>query len=256
MHDTLKYFGMDPVYRRFHHNKLNFRGMYMFAENYMLPLSHDEVVHMKGSLIGRMPGDEWQRFANLRLLLTNQWTQPGKKLLFMGGEFGQWAEWNHDASLDWHLADSGPHKGVQRLVEDLNKLYRENAALHEGDCVGSGFEWSEANDAEHSVVAYLRRGKRGELALVVFNCTPVPRFNYLVGVPGEGGDLWREILNTDAKDYGGSGMGNMGEVHAGVTPYRNFPRSLTLTLPPLGALILTPDQGGVKKRRKVDHADG
>jgi 1,4-alpha-glucan branching enzyme len=260
MHDTLKYFGTDPVYRRYEHTKLNFRGLYMYSENYMLPLSHDEVVHMKGSLIGRMPGDEWQRFANLRLVLADQWTHPGKKLLFMGGEFGQWAEWNHEVSLDWHLAEGGLHKGVQRLVEDLNKLYRSTPSLHEGDCEASGFEWVEANDNEHSVVAYLRKGKRvGDAALVVLNCTPVPRHNYVLGVPH--GDVWREVLNTDATEYGGSGMGNMGVVRAGGGPHRQFSRSLSLTLPPLSALVLVPDAPPEKgaspaRRKKAGRADG
>jgi 1,4-alpha-glucan branching enzyme len=260
MHDTLKYFGTDPVYRRYEHTKLNFRGLYMYSENYMLPLSHDEVVHMKGSLIGRMPGDEWQRFANLRLVLADQWTHPGKKLLFMGGEFGQWAEWNHEVSLDWHLAEGGLHKGVQRLVEDLNKLYRSTPSLHEGDCEASGFEWVEANDNEHSVVAYLRKGKRvGDAALVVLNCTPVPRHNYVLGVPH--GDVWREVLNTDATEYGGSGMGNMGVVRAGGGPHRQFSRSLSLTLPPLSALVLVPDappekEASPARRKKAGRADG
>jgi 1,4-alpha-glucan branching enzyme len=237
MHDSLEYLALDPVYRRFHHNKLNFRGMYMYSENYMLPLSHDEVVHMKRSLIGRMPGDGWQRFANLRLLLVNQWTQPGKKLLFMGGEFGQWAEWNHDASLDWHLADQPFHRGAQRLVEDLNVIYRTLPALHEGDCDPSGFEWADANDADHSTLAYFRRPKKsGPVVLVVFNYTPVPRHNYRIGVPPA--DRWREVLNSDAREYAGSGMGNLGVVQAAAMPCRQFPRSLTLTLPPLAALVL------------------
>ncbi|MBX3389199.1 MAG: 1,4-alpha-glucan branching protein GlgB [Phycisphaeraceae bacterium] len=239
MHDTLRYFKREPIHRRYHHNDLNFRGVYMFSENYMLPLSHDEVVHLKGSLLTRMPGDPWQRFANLRLLLTNQWTQPGKKLLFMGGEFGQWAEWNHDSSLDWHLCDQPLHHGVQRLVTDLNAAYRRFPALHEGDCAPSGFEWVDANDAENSTLTFLRKGKRAEdVALIVFNCTPVPRSNFRVGVPGF--DRWNETINTDAIEYGGSGVGNYGSVDASPMPFRQFPRSLTLNLPPLGALILTP----------------
>jgi 1,4-alpha-glucan branching enzyme len=239
MHDTLRYFARDPIHRRFHHTDLNFRGVYMHSENYMLPLSHDEVVHLKGSLLTRMPGDTWQRFANLRLVLADQWTQPGKKLLFMGGEFGQWAEWNHDASLDWHLASQDLHSGLQRLVQDLNGLYRRLPSLHAGDCAPGGFEWAEANDAENSTLAYIRRGKGAdELALIVFNCTPVPRTNFRVGVPSH--DRWLEVLNTDAKEYGGSGVGNYGSVAASPMPHRHFPRSLTLSLPPLAALVLIP----------------
>ncbi len=242
MHDTLRYFSRDCVHRRFHHNDLTFRGVYMYAENYMLPLSHDEVVHMKGSLLGRMPGDAWQRFAGLRLLLADQWTQPGKKLLFMGGEFGQWNEWNHDSSLDWHLLERPEHQGVLRLVADLNALYRRLPALHARDCESGGFEWVEAEDADQSVFAFLRRalGPR-DVALVVYNATPVPRLNYRLGIPFAG--RWIEALNTDARDYGGSGMGNLGAVEASPIPHRHFPASLTLTLPPLAALVLIPDPG-------------
>jgi 1,4-alpha-glucan branching enzyme len=242
MHDTLRYFSRDSVHRRFHHNDLTFRGVYMYAENYMLPLSHDEVVHMKGSLLGRMPGDAWQRFAGLRLLLADQWTQPGKKLLFMGGEFGQWNEWNHDSSLDWHLLERPEHQGVLRLVADLNALYRRLPALHARDCESGGFEWVEAEDADQSVFAFLRRalGPR-DVALVVYNATPVPRLNYRLGIPFAG--RWIEALNTDARDYGGSGMGNLGAVEASPIPHRHFPASLTLTLPPLAALVLIPDPG-------------
>jgi 1,4-alpha-glucan branching enzyme len=242
MHDSLRYLQLDPIHRRFHHADLTFRGLYMNNENYLLPLSHDEVVHLKKSLIDRMPGggDLWQRFANLRLLFLNQWTQPGKKLLFMGCEFAQWAEWNHDASLDWHLADQPLHRGTMTLIADLNRVYRQTPALHEGDCQPWGFEWAEVNDAEQSVLAYLRRGQApGQFALCAFNFTPVPRFNYRVGVP-MGGD-WLEVLNTDAAVYGGSGVGNFGRVEASPMPMRQFPKSLTLTLPPLGGVILVPD---------------
>ncbi|MGE3106789.1 MAG: 1,4-alpha-glucan branching protein GlgB [Phycisphaerales bacterium] len=240
MHDTLRYFKREPIHRRYHHNDLNFRGMYMNSENYMLPLSHDEVVHLKGSLLTRMPGDTWQRFANLRLVLADQWTQPGKKLLFMGGEFGQWAEWNHDASLDWHLVDQDLHRGIQRLVADLNALYRRLPALHARDCAPGGLEWVDANDAENSTLSFLRHGNSvEETALVVFNCTPVPRDNFRVGVPAF--DRWIEALNTDAREYGGSGVGNLGVVDASAMPHRQFPRSLTLRLPPLGALVLVPE---------------
>jgi 1,4-alpha-glucan branching enzyme len=239
MHDVLDYFKDDPVHRKYHHNRLTFRGMYQYSENYVLPLSHDEVVYLKGSLIGRMPGDGWQKFANLRLLFVNQWTQPGKKLLFMGGEFGQWAEWNHEASLDWHLLNDDPHRGVQRLIDDLNRLYRAEPALYEGDCDPSGFQWVNADDSEQSVITYLRRGHRQEdVLLVAQNGTPVPRHNYRIGIPM--GGAWREVLNSDAKLYGGSGQGNLGNVEASPLPHFQWPRSLMLTLPPLGAVILKP----------------
>ena len=240
MNDTLRYFKEDPVHRKYHHNQLTFRSMYQYAENYMLPLSHDEVVHLKGSLVGRMPGDPWQKFANLRLLLVNQWTQPGKKLLFMGGEFGQWGEWNHDASLDWDLLHWESHRGAQKLVDDLNRLYRSEPALHEGDCESFGFEWLDANDSIQSVATFLRRGRNPKDVLVVaLNYTPVPRYNYRVGVPV--GGVWREVLNSDAKIYWGSGQGNLGAIEASPLPHHQWPRSLTLTLPPLGAVILKPD---------------
>ncbi len=240
MHDTLKYFSIDPVHRSYHHNHLNFRGLYMYSEHYMLPLSHDEVVHLKGSLIERMPGDPWQRFANLRLLLSQQWTSPGKKLLFMGGEFAQWHEWNQEVSLDWHLADQPPHAGIQQLVTDLNRLYRATPALHAGDCDTRGFEWADANNAQHSILAFLRHTPdHKSSALVVLNCTPVVREQYRVGVPRHG--RWNEAFNSDASCYGGSGVGNLGSVDASPMPFRQFPASLTLTLPPLSALILTLD---------------
>jgi 1,4-alpha-glucan branching enzyme len=205
MNDTLRYFKNDAIHRRYHHNLLTFRGVYQYAENYVLPLSHDEVVHLKGSLLTRMPGDTWQKFANLRLLLVNQWTQPGKKLLFMGCEFGQWSEWNHDASLDWDLLDWPSHKGVQQLVDDLNRLYRSEPALHEGDCEPFGFEWVDANNNEQSIATFMRRGRRPEdVLLIAVNYTPVVRENYRIGVPT--GGTWREILNSDATSYWGSGQ--------------------------------------------------
>lgn len=239
MHDTLKFFSLDPIYRRYQHNHINFRGLYMYSEHYMLPLSHDEVVHLKGSLIHKMPGDDWQRFANLRLLLMNQWTSPGKKLLFMGGEFAQWREWSHERSLDWHLCDSPAHAGIMKLVADLNRVYRDIPALHEADCDPRGFEWVEANDAEQSVVAFLRFTKdRTTSALVVFNATPVVRYDYRLGVPTPG--VWKEVFNSDAASYHGSDVGNMGAVKASPMPYRQFAASLALTLPPLGGLILVP----------------
>jgi len=237
MHDTLRYMAQDPILRKYHHNELTFRMVYAFTENFVLPLSHDEVVHGKGSLLGKMPGDEWQKFANLRVLLGYMWSQPGKKLLFMGGEFGQWAEWNHDASLDWHLLQYAPHAALVRWVEDLNRLLRSEPALHRLDFDPAGFEWISGDDAENSVLCFLRRGPApADTLLVVCNFTPVPRHNYRVGAPG--GGIWKEILNSDAREYWGSGQGNMGGVEASPTPYHGRTHSLNLTLPPLSALFL------------------
>src|SRR5438477_9995530 len=210
MHDTLYYMQRDPVHRRFHHNFLTFRGLYAFHENFVLPLSHDEVVHGKGSLIAKMSGDEWQKRANLRLLFCNQWSAPGKKLLFMGSEFGQWREWNHESSLDWHLTADAGHGGLQRLIADLNHLYRREKALHELDTEAAGFEWVDANDSNQSVASYLRKDRAGEPVLVVLNYTPLVRTGYRVGVP-RGGE-WRELFNSDAAVYGGTGVGNYGTV--------------------------------------------
>ncbi len=216
MHDLLAYLGHDPIHRRYHHTALTFRMLYAGSENFVLPLSHDEVVHEKGSLLGKMAGDDWQRFANLRVLLAHQWTQPGKKLLFMGGEFAQRGEWRHDHSLDWDLLAQPPHAGVQALVRDLNRVYAAEPALHEGDHQPSGFEWVDCNDAETSTISYLRRGASADVAvLVVCNFTPVPRQGYRVGVPW--GVVWQELLNTDAREYGGSGQGNLGGVTATAT---------------------------------------
>ncbi len=240
MHDTLLYMSRDPIFRRYHHNELTFRMIYAFSENFVLPLSHDEVVHGKGSLIAKMPGDDWQKAANLRLLLGYMYAQPGKKLLFMGGEFGQWREWDHDSSLDWHLLDYGFHQGIQRWCRDLNAVYRKLPALHELDCESSGFEWVEAGDAESSVLAFLRLARRREdCALIVCNFTPVVRHGYRVGVPHAG--FWREVLNSDALEYGGSGQGNLGGVTAGAATCHGRPYSLELTLPPLAALFLVPE---------------
>jgi 1,4-alpha-glucan branching enzyme len=241
MHDTLAYFAQDPVYRRYHHNKLTFRGIYAASENFVLPLSHDEVVHGKGSLINKMAGgahgDDWQQFANLRLLYGYMWAQTGKKILFMGGEFAQRREWNHDASLDWHLLDAPAHAAVARLVGTLNHLYRSEPALHVRDCEPGGFEWVDANDADNSVYAFMRRsGTPDDTILIVLNCSPLPRFNYRVGVDAEG--HWNELLNTDAATFGGSGHGNFGGVDAYPVPKHGRPFSLNLTLPPLGALYL------------------
>jgi 1,4-alpha-glucan branching enzyme len=238
MHDMLDYMHRDPLYRKFHHNALTFRLLYAFNENFILPLSHDEVVYGKGSLLNKMPGNERQQYANLRLLLGYMYAQPGKKLLFMGGEFGQRAEWNHEASLDWHLLAGAPHAGLQQWVVDLNRLYRQTPALYEGDCEAGGFAWIECNDAENSVVSFLRQGQTPQtLMLVVCNFTPVPRANYRVGAPC--GGVWYEALNSDARTYGGSGYGNLGAVEAAPVPYHNRPYSLTLMVPPLAVVFFT-----------------
>jgi 1,4-alpha-glucan branching enzyme len=236
MHDTLQYFHRDPIHRQYHHNELQFRAIYASSENFVLPLSHDEVVHGKGSLLSKMPGDDWQRFANLRLLLGYMFGVPGKKLLFMGGEWGQWAEWHHDRSLDWHQLAYAPHAGVRQWVADLNRLYREEPALHEGDCRPTGFEWVDCTDSSSSVLSFLRKGTgSAPTVLAVCNFTPVPRTGYRVGVPAPG--FWREVLNSDALEYGGSGTGNRGGLDADGTPWHGHGQSLVLTLPPLGALF-------------------
>jgi 1,4-alpha-glucan branching enzyme len=237
MHDTLAYFGRDPVFRQFHHGEITFSAWYAFSENFVLPLSHDEVVHGKGSLLGRMPGDDWQKFANLRCLLGYMWGHPGKKLLFMGGEFGQWREWNHEASLDWHLCDYPLHNGVQVWLRDLNRHYARTPALYDQDFRSEGFEWIDCTDSANSVVAFLRRAReRTGWTLVVCNFTPVPRIDYRLGVPA--GGRWREALNSDATLYGGSGTGNLGGVDAQPRSWHGRPYSLTLTLPPLGVAFL------------------
>lgn len=237
MHDTLQYMSREPVHRKFHHNELTFRMLYAFTENFVLPLSHDEVVHGKGSLLGKMPGDDWQKFANLRLLFAYMYGQPGKKLLFMGGEFGQWREWGHDQSLDWHLTEYPSHAGLQRFVEDLNKLYRMEPALHLHESDWTGFEWIDAGDALNSSISFLRKSDNPEESIVVVgNFTPVPRHNYRVGVPADG--YWRELLNSDAGIYWGGGQGNIGGVDATPVPYHGRPYSVNLTLPPLGVLYL------------------
>ncbi|MCI0693083.1 1,4-alpha-glucan branching protein GlgB [candidate division KSB1 bacterium] len=236
MHDTLKYFSNDPVHRKYHHNQLTFSIWYAFSENFMLSLSHDEVVHGKGSLLGKMPGDDWQKFANLRALFGYMYGHPGKKLFFMGGELGQWREWNHDSSLDWHLLQFPPHEGVRQWMKDLNYLYRSEPALHEIDFAAEGFEWIDASDWEKSVISFLRKSKKTkDVILVVCNFTPVPRHNYRVGVPR--GGFWKEALNSDAKTYGGSGQGNMGGMEAAPVPAHGKYYSLSLTLPPLSVVF-------------------
>jgi 1,4-alpha-glucan branching enzyme len=243
MHDTLSYMSLDSVHRKHHHNQLTFSIWYSFAENFILPMSHDEVVYGKGSLLNKMPGDYWQKCANLRLLYGYMFGHPGKKLLFMGAELGQWAEWNHEYSLEWHLVDQLPHQGLQRWVRDLNHLYRAEPALYELDFDQSGFSWVDCNDADQSVISFLRRGAcTKDLILMVANFTPVPRMNYRVGVPR--GGFWREILNSDADIYHGSGHGNMGGVEAAPLPCHGHYSSLALTLPPLGIVFLKSDDPG------------
>jgi 1,4-alpha-glucan branching enzyme len=238
MHDTLKYLREDPINRRYHHDQLTFSLIYAFNENFVLPLSHDEVVHGKGSLIGKMPGDSWQQFANLRLLLGYMWCHPGKKLLFMGGEFGQRREWNHDEALEWWVLQHTEHAGVQRWLRDLNRLYRREAALHEVDFEPRGFEWIDCTDYDESVVSFVRRATDGSMVAVVCNFTPVPRHNYIVGVPG--GGRWLELLNSDARDYGGSGSGNLGGLEAAPVGAHGRSHSLTLTVPPLAISVFKP----------------
>ncbi len=238
MHDVLDYMEKDPIHRKYHHNQLTFSIWYAFQENFMLPLSHDEVVYGKGSLLGKMPGDDWQKFANLRLLLGFMFGHPGKKLLFMGGEFGQWKEWNHDSSLDWHLLESKMHGQMRNWLGDLNHFYRNQPALHELDFSPEGFAWVDMQNVERSTLSFLRKGKtEGDYLLVTCNFTPVPQNNYRVGVPY--GGYWEECLNSDAPIYGGSGQGNLGTVEASPVPYYgSFDYSLSLTLPPLSVLYM------------------
>ncbi len=244
MHDTLEYIQQDSVHRRWHHDKMSFGLVYAFSENFMLPLSHDEVVHGKGSILGRMPGDEWQRFANLRAYFGFMWGHPGKKLIFMGQEFAQGTEWNHDIELPWWLLQHEHHAGVQRLVRDLNKLYREQPALHALDCDGAGFEWIDAHDAERSIYSWIRKDAQGNQVIVVANMTPVPRQAFRLGVPDvatAGASAWREALNTDSVFYGGSNLGN-GEAVLNVQAAASHGRaqSIELTIPPLATVFLIP----------------
>jgi 1,4-alpha-glucan branching enzyme len=241
MHDTLGYFQQDPIYRRYHHHELTFSLMYAFSENFVLPLSHDEVVHGKGSLYSKMGGsDPWQKLANLRALYAYMWAHPGKKLLFMGGELAQQAEWSHERSLDWHLLEQPEHAGIQSLVRDLNRLYRSEPALYELDSDPAGFWWLEPNDADRNVVAFARRSRDGERVVVfVANLSPVVRSNYRLGLPRS--SRWREALNTDSSFYGGGDVGNLGGVQPEPIPWHNQPFSAELTLPPLAALWLVPE---------------
>jgi 1,4-alpha-glucan branching enzyme len=237
MHDMLEYMSKDPVHRSYHHNLLTFSLMYAFSENFLLPLSHDEVVHGKASMVSKMPGDDWRKFANLRLLYGYLIGHPGKKLLFMGGEFGQWREWNHDESLDWSLLEFPRHSGLQRWVRDLNTFYRGEPALYELDAEPSGFQWIDCNDAHRSIVSFRRQGRSSQDQVVmVFNFTPEPRSNYRIGVPTRG--EWKELLNGDATLYGGSGQGNLGSLFTSPVPMHGHPFSLNLTLPPLAMIAL------------------
>jgi 1,4-alpha-glucan branching enzyme len=236
MHDTLSYMQKNSIFRQYHHNQITFRMLYAFSENFILPLSHDEVVHGKGSLVNKMPGDDWQKFANLRLLLCYMFAQPGKKLLFMGGELGQWREWNHELSLDWHVLDYPNHAGVRKLTADLNRLYRSERALYWQECGFESFEWIDCNDYQASTLLMMRKGPAaGDEIVAVFNFTPVPRYNYWVGVPHAG--YWREIINSDAREYWGSGMGNQGGRESLYASCHGHPNHLEITLPPLAAVF-------------------
>jgi 1,4-alpha-glucan branching enzyme len=239
MHDTLAYFEQEPVYRKYHHHSLTFSLVYAFTENFVLPLSHDEVVHGKGSLLGKMPGDKWQKLANLRSLYGFMWAHPGKQLLFQGCEFGQEEEWKYDRSLDWHLLDDPGHKGMQTLIRDLNAVYSDQRALWTRDFDHEAFWWLEPNDADNNVFAFARVGKDDELLVCVMNLSPVPREGYRLGLPRAG--RWVEALNTDAEVYGGGNVGNLGGVETQDVHWHNQPQSAELTLPPLGVLYLVPE---------------
>ena len=239
MHDTLDYFSLDPLYRRYHHNNVTFGLIYAFTENFVLPLSHDEVVHGKKTLLDKMPGDEWQRFANLRALYGHMWGHPGKKMLFMGCEIGQWWEWNHDDSLQWHLLEYEPHRGLQRYVADLNRLYVSQPALHQVDYDWTGFQWIDLHDSEQSTITYFRRAKDpSDIVVCALNLTPVPREGYRMGVPTAG--YYRELLNSDSEAYGGSNMGNGGGVQAEDMSWHGQPFSVLITIPPLAAVFFKP----------------
>jgi len=236
MHDTLEYFSKDPLFRKYYHHQLTFSIWYAFYENFVLPLSHDEVTYGKGALVGKMPGDEWQRTANLRVLFGYMYGHPGKKLMFMGAEFGQWREWVHEESLEWHGLSYPLHQGIQRWVKDLNHLYRTEPAIHELDFGQEGFEWVDFHDWEESIISFLRKGRSTrDLFLIICNLTPIPRVYYRIGVPRSG--LWKEVLNSDATLYGGSGQGNLGGLEAASIPSHGRPHSLAATLPPLSVLF-------------------
>src|SRR5207244_5140696 len=234
MHDFLEYMSLDPIHRRFHHGNITFSLLYAFTEHFILVLSHDEVVHGKRSLLSKMPGDEWQKFANLRMFYAWMYGQPGKKLLFMGGEFGQWREWNHDTGLDWHLLDLPKHDGLRRLVQHLNYIYKNEPALWQQDDTYNGFDWIDFHDAENSVVSFLRKSRDGDIIAFVVNATPVVRYNYRLGVPELG--FYRELINTDAETYGGSNVGNFGGVQTQDFPWMGREHSVLIHLPPLATL--------------------
>lgn len=249
MNDTLRYLSRETVHRQYHQNELSFRSLYQFTENFLMPLSHDEVVHGKKAILSKMPGDAWQQFANARLLYSYQYAAPGKKLLFMGGEIGQWTEWNHDSQLDWELLKYPEHAGLNRCLRDLNTLMRQEKALHELDCNSGGFSWVSADDATHSVYAWCRYSKdRSEVLLVVMNMTPVPRHEYAIGVPSAG--QWKEIFNSDARIYGGTDVGNGGVVETELVPMNWQEQSLLLTLPPLGMIILKAEGAAETAEKK------
>jgi 1,4-alpha-glucan branching enzyme len=239
MHDMLAYASLDPVHRQFHHEQITFSMLYAFSENFVLPFSHDEVVHGKRSMLDKMPGDLWQKHATLRALYGYFFGHPGKKLMFMGAEFGQWREWNHDGGLDWYLLQDPMHDGLHRWVRDLNRVYREQPSLHEVDFQGEGFAWIDCLDSQHSVVSFLRRARDPrDFTVMVVNFTPVPRERYRIGVPEAG--WYRELLNSDAELYGGSNVGNAGGLAAEPVPAHHLPYSLSLTVPPLGCVLLKP----------------
>jgi 1,4-alpha-glucan branching enzyme len=244
MHDTLDYLKRDAIFRRWDHHKITFSIMYAFSENFVLALSHDEVVHLKGSLLAKMGGYDMQKFDSLRLLYGYQWTHPGKKLLFMGQEFGQWQEWSEEHALDWEKLEHGPHQGIQNWVRDLNRLYKEQPALYERDFEGAGFRWINANDSDYSVLSYIRFAKDlSDFVVIACNFTPIPRHNYRIGVPAPG--YYRELLNSDSAAYGGSNIGNTGGVQGEAVQWHDFPQSLNITVPPLGIVVLKLDQDSV-----------
>ena len=240
MHDMLEYMSKDPVHRRYHHNNLTFSLLYAFTENFVLPFSHDEVVHGKGAMLSKMPGDDWQKFANLRALYGYMYAHPGKKLLFMGGEIGQWSEWNYDWQLDWTLLDHDFHRKMQAYVKALNKLYVEQPALHQVDFSWEGFQWIDFHDVDNGIVSFVRRAKDpNDFMVVLANFTPVPRHGYRVGVPAPG--FYRELLNSDWTCYGGSNVGNSGGLHSEPTPWQGQPHSILLNVPPLAVVFFKPD---------------
>jgi 1,4-alpha-glucan branching enzyme len=250
MHDMLEYMSKDPVHRRYHHNNLTFSLLYAFTENFVLPFSHDEVVHGKGAMLSKMPGDYWQKFANLRALYAYMYAHPGKKLLFMGGEIGQWSEWNHDWQLDWPLLDHDFHRKMQAYVKALNKLYVEEPALHEVDFSWEGFQWIDFHDVDEGVVSFLRRAHDpADIILAAANFTPVPREGYRLGVPGPG--FYRELFNSDSALYGGGNMGNAGGRPSEPTPWQGQQHSISLTVPPLAVVFFKPDKEGVRSSALV-----